>query len=67
MKSEKPFETVLDRQFKALVKGDGGLIVYRLGGGIAPVTVPWRGFGALGFGTCAPRAHSLSGARCAFS
>jgi hypothetical protein len=43
------FEPVPIGEFKALVKGDGGLIVYRPGGGIAPVTVPWRGFGALGF------------------
>jgi len=43
------FETVPYREFKALVKGDGGLVVYRLGGQTAPSGVPWRGLGALGF------------------
>jgi len=36
-------------EFKALVKGDRGLFVYRSGDGIGPSGVRWRGLGGLGF------------------
>lgn len=65
---------VVDTEFEALVKGDGGLVVYRPGGESGPTGVPWPGFGVSvsiqragsrserpSFGTGTPETLALSG------
>jgi len=49
LRNHARFETPIRSEFKALVKGDEGLIVYTPGGQTAPSGTSGRAFGALGF------------------